>query len=92
MSSPTAFPTDKISIAGTGLAIVGASHFVAPQAFAPITSPLFPDNTRAWTLPNGGAETAIGMALTNRRTRPIGWFGLAAYLGFLGFRALQAQR
>lgn len=91
MTRYTGFTTDATSVAGAGLAVVGASHFVAPQAFAPITAPLFPDNTTAWTLRNGVNELIVGIALTNHRTRRIGWAFLVAYLGHLGYRALQAR-
>ncbi|GAC68470.1 hypothetical protein [Gordonia soli] len=92
MSSRSGTSLDAVSYAGIGVAAVGLGHFVVPQAFAPITAPVFPDDTKTWTYRNGATETAIGAALISPRTRKIGWAGLAAYVGFLGYRAVQSRR
>ncbi|GAC54975.1 hypothetical protein [Gordonia amicalis] len=80
-----------VSLIGGGLAAVGLTHFVKPEVFAPITAPVFPEDTTTWTYRNGACETAIGVALVSRRTRRPGLAGLAGYLGFLGYRAVQAK-
>ncbi|WP_315772960.1 hypothetical protein [Rhodococcoides kroppenstedtii] len=78
------------AVAGVALAATGAAHFVAPDAFRPITAPVFPDDTRTWTYRNGASELAIGTAIAIPATRKIGLVGLAVYVGFLGFRAATA--
>ncbi|WP_055477165.1 hypothetical protein [Gordonia sp. HS-NH1] len=83
---------DKVSLVGGGLAAMGLAHFVAPQAFAPITEPVFPDDTTTWTYRNGACETAIGAALVSKRTRRLGLVALAGYVGFLGYRAALAKK
>ena len=82
---------DAVSLIGGGLVAVGLTHFVKPELFAPITAPVFPDDTTTWTYRNGACETAIGVALVSPRTRRLGLAGLAGYLGFLGYRAVQAK-
>ncbi|EON31456.1 membrane protein [Gordonia terrae C-6] len=82
---------DAVSLLGGGLAATGVAHFVAPQVFASITAPVFPDDTTTWTYRNGASETAIGLALVLPRTRRLGLIGLAGYLGFLGYRAALAR-
>ncbi|WP_238421033.1 hypothetical protein [Gordonia sp. 'Campus'] len=83
---------DRVSIAGVAVAGLGAAHFCAPQLFAPITQPLFPEDTRGWTYRNGATETAIGAGLIASRTRPVAVAGLAAYLGFLAYRVARTVR
>ena len=78
------------TVAGVALAATGAAHFVAPDAFRPITEPVFPDDTRTWTYRNGASELAIGTAIAIPATRKIGLVGLAVYVGFLGFCAATA--
>ncbi|MEO9329570.1 hypothetical protein [Gordonia aurantiaca] len=82
---------DAISLIGAGTAAVGVAHFIKPEAFAPITAPVFPEDTTTWTHRNGACETAIGVALVSPRTRRIGVLGLAAYVGFLGYRAVKSK-
>lgn len=71
--------------AGLGLAATGVAHFVAPDAFLGITRGPFPDDTGTWVLRDGACETAIGVAIAVPATRKIGYAGLAAYVGWLGF-------
>ncbi|WP_405159892.1 hypothetical protein OG203_25965 [Nocardia sp. NBC_01499] len=71
---------------GLGLAGYGAAHFTAPGALDPLTALAFPRATRRWTYRNGCTEVALGLAITFRRSRPIGSVGLIAYLAFLGAR------
>jgi len=63
---------DAVSLIGGGLAAVGLTHFVKPELFAPITAPVFPEDTTTWTYRNGACETAIGVALVSPRTRRLG--------------------
>ncbi|MFC9979190.1 hypothetical protein [Gordonia sp. NPDC127522] len=83
---------DAVSLLGGGLAATGVAHFIKPEIFAPITEPVFPDDTTTWTYRNGACETAIGLALVSPRTRRLGLAGLAGYVGFLGYRAAIAKK
>ncbi|WP_194832415.1 hypothetical protein [Nocardia sp. XZ_19_369] len=71
---------------GLGLAGTGAAHFTAPQAFDPLTARAFPRATRRWTYRNGLTEVVLGLAITFRRSRPLGSVGFIAYLAFLAAR------
>ncbi|MFE9579479.1 hypothetical protein ACFYO1_24040 [Nocardia sp. NPDC006044] len=71
---------------GLGLAGTGAAHFTAPRAFDPLTARAFPRATRRWTYRNGFTEMVLGLAITFRRSRPIGSVGFIAYLAFLAAR------
>ncbi|GGF95424.1 hypothetical protein GCM10007304_06600 [Rhodococcoides trifolii] len=86
MASSTA-PT----VLGIGLAATGAAHFVAPDAFAGITSAAFPKDVRTWTYRNGATELAVGTAIAIPQTRKLGFVALAGYVGFLGYRAYTAR-
>nr|WP_064569840.1 hypothetical protein [Gordonia sp. LAM0048] len=90
MTASTPSPTDRVAIAGLAGAGLGLAHFVAPQAFAPITRPLFPHNTTSWTYRNGAAETVIGIGFVAPATRPVATVALIAYVGFLATRAVRA--
>lgn len=76
---------------GLGLAGTGAAHFTAPRAFDPLTARAFPRATRRWTYRNGFTEMVLGLAITFRRSRPIGSVGFIAYLAFLAARFAGAQ-
>ncbi|WP_280407429.1 hypothetical protein [Nocardia brasiliensis] len=76
---------------GLGLAGTGAAHFTAPRAFDPLTARAFPRATRRWTYRNGFTEMALGLAITFRRSRPIGSVGFIAYLAFLASRLAGAR-
>lgn len=71
---------------GLGMAGTGAAHFTAPKAFDPVTARAFPKQTRQWTYRNGFTELVLGLAITMRRTRPVGVVGTVAYAGFLSSR------
>lgn len=73
--------------AGLGLAATGLAHFVVPDVFLPVTRAPFPDDTDTWVLRNGACETVVGVALAVPATRRVGYVGLAAYVGWLGFNA-----
>ncbi|WP_338886489.1 hypothetical protein [Rhodococcus sovatensis] len=70
---------------GLGLAATGAAHFVVPEAFEGITKRPFPKDTREWISRNGATELAVGAAIAYPKTRTIGFVGLGAYVGWLGF-------
>lgn len=74
-------------LAGLGLAGVGVAHFVRPQWFESITKPAFPRDTRKHIYTNGGIETALGLALSARKTRRLGTFGTVAYLTYVAGNA-----
>ncbi|MGW4845461.1 hypothetical protein [Nocardia brasiliensis] len=76
---------------GLGLAGTGAAHFTAPRAFDPLTARAFPRATRRWTYRNGFTEMVLGLAITFRRSRPIGSVGFIAYLAFLASRLAGAR-
>ncbi|QIS06973.1 hypothetical protein F5X71_35830 [Nocardia brasiliensis] len=76
---------------GLGLAGTGAAHFTAPRAFDPLTARAFPRATRRWTYRNGLTEMVLGLAITFRRSRPIGSVGFIAYLAFLASRLAGAR-
>ncbi|MFC9432920.1 hypothetical protein [Nocardia sp. NPDC057030] len=76
---------------GLGLAGTGAAHFTAPRAFDPLTARAFPHATRRWTYRNGFTEMVLGLAITFRRSRPIGSVGFIAYLAFLAARLSGAR-
>lgn len=70
---------------GMGLAATGAAHFVVPEAFEGITKLPFPKDTKTWITRNGATELVVGVAIAYPTTRKIGFFGLGAYVGWLGF-------
>ncbi|WP_102141198.1 hypothetical protein [Mycobacterium hubeiense] len=73
--------------AGLALAGVGLAHFTSPQMFEPITKPAFPRRTRQHIYTNGGIETALGLGLSARRTRPLAVVGTIGYLAYLAGNA-----
>lgn len=54
----------------------GVLHLLRPRAFDPIVPRWLPGAQRSWTLGSGVAEIAVGLAVTDPRTRRLG--GLAA--------------
>lgn len=76
----------SLRTAGTLLASVGASHFVAPHLYESVTAPVFPTDTRSWIYRNGATELALGLALrnNNRTLRGVGLAGLLGYAAWLG--------
>lgn len=75
--------------AGLGMAGVGLAHFTSPQLFESITEPAFPRGTRQHIYTNGGIETALGLGLSARRTRPVAIVGLIGYLAYLAGNAVR---
>jgi uncharacterized membrane protein len=75
-----------LAVAGTGLA-----HFANPKMFEPITVASFPNNTRRHVYTNGSIETAIGLALTGRRTRRLGLAGLLGYGVYLAGNTVRSR-
>jgi uncharacterized membrane protein len=69
----------------TGLAVagVGVAHFTSPRLFEDITRQPFPRDTRKHVYIDGGIETAIGLGLTSRKTRPLAVVGLIGYGAYL---------
>ncbi|MBJ8339105.1 hypothetical protein JGU71_09425 [Antrihabitans sp. YC3-6] len=86
--TPDSLPARVI---GLGLAGTGAAHFTAPRAFDTLTATAFPEKTRQWTYRNGFTELLLGLAITFRRTRPVGAIGSVAYVAFLANR-VSSQR
>ncbi|QKW08413.1 hypothetical protein HUT18_20600 [Streptomyces sp. NA04227] len=77
--------------AGVAVAATGAAHFVVPGAFEALTVRLFPTDTRTWIRRNGTTELVLGTAVAVPRTRAFGAVGLAAYAGWLAFRAVKQR-
>lgn len=71
------------TLAGVGLAGVGAAHYVRPQLFESITVAAFPRDTRQHIYINGGIETALGLGLAARKTRKLALVGALGYLAYL---------
>lgn len=80
-----------IKLFGIGLSLTGIAHFVAPDLFKDITRVAFPHNTNQAIQQNGAIETVVGAAIACPRTRRLGFLGLLAYGGWLGFNASQAS-
>lgn len=76
-------------LSGLALAGTGVAHFVNPQLFEPITESAFPNNTRQHVYTNGGIETALGLGLIARQTRPLAIVGSLGYLAYLGSNAVR---
>jgi uncharacterized membrane protein len=71
------------TLVGLGVAAVGVSHFVKPEVFDDVTGQAFPRDTRKHVYIDGGIETAIGLGLTSRKTRPLALIGLIGYGAYL---------
>lgn len=76
-----------IKLFGIGLALVGISHFFAPDVYRSATALAFPENTDQAIQINGAAETGLGLAIACQKTRKLGFVGLLAYTGWLGYNA-----
>jgi uncharacterized membrane protein len=70
-------------LVGLGIAGVGLAHFTSPQLFDSITRQAFPRNSRQHLYINGGIETALGLGLSARKTRPLAVVGSIGYLAYL---------
>ncbi len=75
---------------GIILALTGIAHFVAPDAFRDLTKVAFPHNTDQAIQQNGAIETGVGLAIACSKTRKLGFLGLLAYGGWLGYNASQS--
>lgn len=76
-----------LKLAGLAVAGVGLSHFTSPQLFDGITKTAFPRNTRQRVYIHGGVETALGLGLSARQTRPLAAVGTIGYLAYLAGNA-----
>lgn len=72
-----------LTLAGLGIAGVGLAHFTSPQLFDGITKQAFPRNSRQHLYINGGIETALGLGLSTRQTRPLAVVGAISYVAYL---------
>lgn len=70
-------------VAGLAVAGIGLAHFTSPQLFEGITKQAFPRNSRQHLFINGGIETALGLGLSARQTRPLAAVGTIGYLAYL---------
>lgn len=90
MSSRSAKENSRAAaFVGLALAGTGVAHFTSPRLFEGITKAAFPRDTRRHILVNGGIETALGLGLAARQTRPlavVGLIGYGAYLAGNGIR------
>lgn len=71
------------TIAGVAVAGTGVAHFVSPQLFDGLTAQAFPRDTRRHLYIDGAIETAVGLGLTTRKTRPLAIIGLIGYGAYL---------
>jgi hypothetical protein len=55
----------------------------SPQLFDGITKQAFPRNSRHHLYVNGGIETALGLGLSARQTRPLAVVATIGYLAYL---------
>jgi uncharacterized membrane protein len=76
-----------LKVAGLAVAGVGLSHFTSPQLFDGITKAAFPRNTRQRVYIHGGVETALGLGLSARQTRPLAVVGTIGYVAYLAGNA-----
>ena len=72
----------ELAVAGVGL-----SHFTSPQLFDGVTKAAFPRNTRQHVYIHGGIETALGLGLSARQTRPLAIVGTIGYVDYLAGNA-----
>ena len=73
--------------AGLAVAGIGLAHFTSPQLFDGITKQAFPRSSRQHLYVNGGIETALGLGLSSRKTRPLASVGTIGYLAYLAGNA-----
>jgi uncharacterized membrane protein len=73
--------------AGLAVAGIGLVHFTSPQLFEGITKQAFPRNSRQHLYINGGVETALGLGLSARQTRPLAVVGTIGSLAYLAGNA-----
>jgi uncharacterized membrane protein len=71
------------TLAGLAVAGVGIAHFIRPELFDDITRQAFPRDTRTHVYVDGGLETALGLGLAARKTRPLAVVGLLGYGAYL---------
>jgi uncharacterized membrane protein len=72
-----------LKFAGLTVAGIGLSHFTSPHLFDGLTKQAFPRNSRQHLYINGGIETALGLGLSARQTRPLAVVGTIGYLAYL---------
>ncbi len=77
---------------GLAVAVVGASHFRKPDAFASINRLAFGRHDRAHSYANGAIETVIGLGLTRSKTRRLALAGALPYSLYLGTNVLRTRR
>ena len=83
MSSRSTKSSRIARYSGLAVAGIGLSHLTSLQMFEPVTKPAFPRNTRQHIYTNGGIETALGLGLSTRQTRPLAIVGTIGYLAYL---------
>jgi uncharacterized membrane protein len=71
------------TLAGLAIAGAGVAHFIRPELFDDITRRAFPRDTRTHVYIDGGLETALGLGLAARKTRPLAVVGLLGYGAYL---------
>ncbi len=77
------------TLAGLSLLGAGVAHFIRPQLFEDITTPLFPENTARHIKTNGSIETAIGVGLLVPQTRRLAVLGSVGYVAYLAANAVR---
>ena len=74
-------------LGGLAVAGIGLAHFTSPQLFDGITKQAFPRNSRQHLYLNGGIETALGLGLSARQSRPLALVGTIGYVAYLAGNA-----
>jgi uncharacterized membrane protein len=77
------------TIAGLSLAGAGVAHFIRPELFEGITTPLFPRDTARHIKTNGSIETAIGVGLLVPKTRKLAVLGSVGYIAYLAVNSVR---
>ena len=74
--------------AGLAVAAVGVAHFTSPSFSRHHQAGVSTRHSQA-SLHNGGIETAIGLGLSSRKTRPLAIVGLIGYGAYLAGNAVR---
>lgn len=80
------------TLAGLAVAGVGIAHFTSPQLFDTVNRRVFPRNSDRHMRINGGIDTALGLGLCVRRTRPFAAVAALGYIAYLTSNVVRRQR
>lgn len=77
------------TLVGLSLTGAGVAHFIRPELFEGITTPLFPSDTARHIKTNGSIETAIGVGLLVPKTRKLALLGSVGYIAYLAVNSVR---